>query len=321
VKILITGGTGFVGRHLLEALNGRHRVAVLVRDEAKLRQAPFPERISVIHGDLFASQPFPEDLDLVFHLAAVTKALSSGEFMQVNHQGTLALLERLKRLRGKPKVVLLSSLAAAGPSPGNRPLSEKAAARPVSLYGWSKLRQEEAVMANGRLPYLIIRAPIVFGPGDMDLLDIFKMVKRGLSPEMGREKRWYSIIYVKDLARGLAALGHSRLANETFYLANPEPVLWDELIDTAARLLDVTSLRRVRVPRALVRSLAEISQWRGRLFKQRVIFNRDKFREINCPAWTCSPEKVRRRLQLPPFAALEESLAATLDWYQDNRLL
>jgi len=222
MKILVTGGTGFVGTHLIRELlkEKENSVYALIRDKKKLAHADFKDKISVIAGDLFSAEAFPDDIEVVFHLAALTKAVSPEEFIRCNHDGTRALMEKLRPLTKLRKVVLLSSLAAVGPNRENPVLKEDTPENPVSLYGKSKLDQENVVKELCPAPYIIVRAPIVFGPGDLDMLPIFRMVRKGFLPTLGRKERRYSVIYVNDLVRGMITAAISGLQNETFCIAN-----------------------------------------------------------------------------------------------------
>jgi nucleoside-diphosphate-sugar epimerase len=322
MTILVTGGTGFVGGHLLGELlaDGRNRVYVLVRDSGRLDACAFKDKVSPLRGDLFASEPFPDDIELVFHLAAVTKATSPGEFTRVNVDGTRSLMEKLRPLRKLQRLVLLSSLAAAGPNRDSAALREEMPAEPISRYGRSKLAQEEVVAALCPAPYVIIRAPIVFGPGDMDMLDAFRIVARGIVPLLGRVQRRYSVLYVKDLARAMVAAACGPCRNEVFYAANREAVEWREFMEMAARLLGRRA-RTIVVPALLGRVLAELSEARVRALGKRAIFNRDKFNEMKFPAWVCSAAKIEALLHFQPRFPLATAMAETIDWYRGQGLL
>ncbi|MCU0275317.1 MAG: NAD-dependent epimerase/dehydratase family protein [Acidobacteria bacterium] len=323
MNILVTGGTGFVGRHLIAALEegGGNRLHALVRDSHRFAASSFSAAVAPLRGDLFTSEPFPEDIDTVFHLAAVTKAATPGEFRRVNVEGTRALLEKLKPLKKLQRVVLLSSLAAAGPTRGNDPLREDMTAAPISLYGRSKLAQEEMVATHCPAPYVILRAPIVFGPGDMDMLDAFRFAARGIMPLLGRRARRYSLIYVKDLARAMVAVAFGPCRNEIFYAANPDAVEWRELLEQAARLLGRGKTRKIVIPEALGRILAEFSEQRMRILGKKAIFNRDKFSEMKHPVWVCSAAKIEAMLHFQPRFPLLAALQETIGWYREQGFL
>ena len=323
MKILVTGGTGFVGSHLIGELlkKKENTVYALIRDRKKLEFLNFKAGITIIDGDLFESEAFPADIEVVFHLAALTKVISPQEFIHINHEGTLSLLEKLKPLKNLRKVVLLSSLAAAGPSREREILREEMPAAPISLYGKSKLAQEKIFAEHCPAPHVIIRAPIVFGPGDMDMLDAFRMVRKGIIPMLGQKERRYSVIYVKDLVRGMIAAAASFCQNEIFYIANAEPIEWQNFLEEVSRLLGRKKTRKIVIPEILGRVLAELSEMRIRAFKKKAIFNRDKFKEMKFPAWVCSAEKIDSLLHFQPQIPFFEALQETIHWYQERNML
>jgi nucleoside-diphosphate-sugar epimerase len=167
---------------------------------------------------------------MVFHLAALTKIISPQDFFHINEEGTMSLLEKLRPLKKLRKIILLSSLAAAGPNRDHAFLTEDMPEKPVSLYGKSKLAQEKICKEISPAPYVIIRAPIVFGPGDLDMLDAFRIVSKGILPLLGRQERRFSIVYVKDLVRGMVAAAISHFENDIFYIANSEPIEWQSFM-------------------------------------------------------------------------------------------
>jgi len=323
MKILVTGGTGFVGNHLLKELlkEKKNTVYALIRDKKKLEGFDWKERISVISGDLFSSEPLPDDIEMVFHLAALTKVISPEEFVHCNHAGTRALMEKLRPLTQLRKVVLLSSLAAVGPNRQNPVWKEGMPETPVSLYGKSKLAQEKILQELCPAPYIIIRAPIVFGPGDMDMRAIFRILAKGILPTLGRKERMYSIIYVKDLVRGMIAAAHSACQNETFYIANAAPISWKDFMSETTLLLGKKRMKKIFIPQTLAWFLAELSEMRIRSSKRKNIFNRDKFREMSFPVWTCSVEKSQDLLHFQTQFPFKTAMQETIRWYLEQNLL
>ena len=200
-------------------------------------------------------------------------------------------------------------------------LSEEVSAEPISLYGKSKLAQEEILVAQCTVPRIVIRAPIVFGPWDMDMLDAFRIVNRGIIPLLGRQQRWYSLIFVKDLVRDMITAAFSSCGNEIFYVANPQAVEWRDFMEQAARLLGKQKARTIMVPEALGRVLAEFSELRIRVFGNKAIFNRDKFHEMKFPAWVCSAAKIDAMLHVQPRVPLPAALAETITWYREQGFL
>lgn len=187
MRLAITGGTGFVGGHLLDlAITAGHQVKALTR-------RPQTERSGVqwVRGDLSdrqALEQLVDGADAVIHVAGVISASGASSFELGNVTGTLAMLAAATA-GGVHRFVQVSSLAAREPK--------------LSLYGGSKARAEALVHSSG-LDWVIVRPPAVYGPGDKETLELFRMAKLGLMlmPPKGR----VSVIHVDDLARLLLAV-------------------------------------------------------------------------------------------------------------------
>lgn len=187
MRIAISGGTGFVGAHLIEAaLAAGHEVAALTRREQEPR-----EGVTWIAGALEDREPLRKlatGADAVIHVAGVLNAPDRQAFDQANVTGTLAMLAAATA-GGVHRFVHVSSLAAREPN--------------LSMYGGSKAGSEDLVMTSG-LDWVVVRPPAVYGPGDRETLELFKMAKLGLMvmPPPGR----FSLLHVDDLSRLLLAL-------------------------------------------------------------------------------------------------------------------
>ena len=187
MKLAITGGTGFVGSHLIDvALAAGHEVKALTR-----REQPVRDKLEWINGDLqdrSALEQLVGEAEAVIHVAGVITGNNASAFELGNVGGTLAMLAAATA-GGVHRFVHVSSLAAREPK--------------LSLYGASKNRAEELVHGSG-LDWVIVRPPAVYGPGDKETLELFRMAKLGLMlmPPHGH----VSLIHVDDLARLLLAV-------------------------------------------------------------------------------------------------------------------
>jgi nucleoside-diphosphate-sugar epimerase len=317
--ILVTGGTGFIGSHLVERLVSLDQpLRCLVRHS--LAQNRGQRGVELAHGDLESGVGLEEALrgvDTVIHLAGVTKARTPADY----HRGNAAATANLLRAAGGVnRFVHVSSLAAAGPSPADRPLTEADEPHPVSHYGRSKLAGEEAVHNSPlRARAVIVRPPVVYGPRDRDVYQMLRTVSRGWMAQIGARSRRFSHIYVGDLVDGLIAAADSanaRAGGQVFYLADATPAGWDEFGNMAARLMG-RKLHTVTIPEKAAYILGFSAECWTRVSRKPGILSRDKVREACCTGWVCDPGRARRELGFSASTGLEEGLRRTLDWYKE----
>jgi nucleoside-diphosphate-sugar epimerase len=324
MRVLLTGATGFIGSHMAELLlNEGAEVVCPVRDPAVLRNLQgIPVSIVAIENlrDAITSNPH---FDYVMHLGGATRARDYEGYRRANVTFTRELLEtfsagpcreRLKRF------VLVSSQAASGPSPnGGTPVKEGDPFRPVSLYGRSKAEAEQvAGRFHEAIPITIIRPPAVFGPRDTDVLGVFRSVKFRVAPCLTGPERRVSIIYVSDLIEGILAAARAPGAvGQTYFLANPEPVVWRQFTLDIARVMGYRAVA-VPVPPAAMKLVAQVGDVVGRLTGSISLFRSEKFEEMRQLAWICSAEKAYRDFGWQARFPLEEALGITARWYTDH---
>jgi nucleoside-diphosphate-sugar epimerase len=209
-QVIVTGATGFIGSHLVRALVERgDAVTCAVRATSAADRALQLRRLGahVVHAELadLPNEPALARCDVVYHVAGATRARSRGEFLEINARATDALLQALARRQTPPVFVLVSSLAAAGPSPPGEVQSEERPPRPVSHYGASKLAAEicARLMAD-KVPITVVRPPMVLGAGDLVTVVLFRSLKHSSVHLMpGFRRRQYSLVFVEDVARGI----------------------------------------------------------------------------------------------------------------------
>jgi nucleoside-diphosphate-sugar epimerase len=317
MKALVTGATGFVGSHLIEALRlGGVEVTALARSPKKAA-ALSTQGIRIVSGDLHDHASLEQaatDQDVVYHVAGVVAARSEAEFLAANRDGTVNLVAAAER-RGRPRFVLVSSLAAGGPSKHGAPLNGSEPPKPVTAYGRSKLASEGAVKASG-LPWSIVRPPIVYGPRDREVLKLFRIARLGFVPVFGDGSQELSAVHAVDLASALMAVGNSPAAiGRTYNACHPEVFTSAEL----GRAIGVAMGRQVgtlRIPAVLGRAVLASTETLARLTGQTTILTTDKANEFFQPGWTGDPTPLIRECGWRARYDLRSGLADTYQWYR-----
>jgi nucleoside-diphosphate-sugar epimerase len=324
VKALLTGGTGFVGSHVVDLLLKQGLDVVCpVRDPKNLRNLDgSPVRIILadqVSNEARTASPF----DYVIHVAGATRAPDYQAYHDANVSGTRHLLEVFADLppASRPKrFVLVGSQAAAGPCPDEGVcVTESHPPKPVSLYGRSKLEAERVALSFAdQLPVTVVRPSTVFGPRDLDVLGVFKCARFRFSPYLSGPDRMFSIIYVEDLARGiLAATVADVPSGQTYFLANSDPISWREFTLEVAQLTGCDTIA-VPVPLAVMKIAALIGEALGKLTKKTLLLRSEKFEEMRQIGWVCSTEKACRELNWEPEVPLSEAIVRTAHWYREH---
>jgi dihydroflavonol-4-reductase len=310
---LVTGASGFIGSHLVQKLTSLgERVRCLVR-----RKTALPPGAEAVYGDLTSGQGLDDALrgvDSVIHLAGVTKALHREDYDAGNRQATETLARALAGHR--VRLVHVSSLAAIGPGSGGTPVTEDAEPHPLTSYGRSKLESERVV--RRLIPdAVIVRPPVVYGPRDTDVYQLLKSISKGLVLEISGGERWFSAIYVEDLAEGLIVARDSpNGAGRAYFLAYPKPASWSELSGIAARLMGRTP-RVLRVAPGIARAVGFCAEIWARARRKPGIISREKVAEAQCMWWTCDTRRAAAELHFEARTSLEAGLARTLGWYKE----
>jgi nucleoside-diphosphate-sugar epimerase len=300
MTIAITGGTGFVGSRLLNQVSeGRFDVRALTRRSMKPRR-----NVHWVEGALDRPDSLRElvrGTDAIIHVAAVISGRTASDFDQCNVEGT-RLLVAAARQAGVRRFIHVSSLAAREPE--------------VSLYGASKAKSEEVVRASG-LDYVMVRPPAVYGPGDMETLELFKWAKRGLVmlPPPGKA----SIIHADDLSRLLLTLAQSETLPGAVY--EPDDGSGGLTHQELAQALGAAVGRNAQglhMPKGALRAGAVIDQLiRGRKAK----LTRDRAAYFCHPDWVSDPARAVPTKLWQPVIPLAEGLTDTAEWYRAHGYL
>ncbi len=321
MKIFVTGGTGFIGSHIVDHFLDYNDVEIyaLVRDMNNLKWLK-GLNIIPLNGDLLNIPALPSDIDYVFHIAGSIKAYKMADYYTVNLQGTASIFQSLISQRISPKkVVYLSSLAASGPSEEGRPVHEDDEPHPVSPYGKSKLDGEiEALKFKERLPIVIPRVGAVYGPRDRSFVPYFKTVKKGILASIQSSRQLVSLIYIKDLVKALElCLQKDTKSGDIFHIADPQTYSFDEIGIIAAKVMDV-KLKKAKIPVPIAYVAAVVSEIIGKFSKNPGVFNRQRFQEMKQDAWIADTTKAIDVLSFSPQYSLQKGVEETINWYLEH---
>ena len=331
---LVTGATGFVGSNFVAHLCERGwDVRCLVRDKA--RAAPLEElgaelSLGALH-DADSIARAVEETNVVFHLAGRVRALNTRQFTDDNVEGTRHVMEACAAQHQSPVAVVVSSIAAGGPSLPGAPRRESDHDHPVSEYGHSKLAAERAaIKLAGEVPLSIVRPPIVFGPADRASLTIFQSVRMTrLHPVPGLRQFPVSVVHVADLCDALVRIaehgervippqnGSPHCSTGTYYVAAERTLMYGELGKLAAQAVGCSALT-LPLPKVLFWLVGGSAEVVGQIRRRPVVLNLDKVREAVATGWECSDEKIRRELDYQPAEPLEQRFAETVAWYREH---
>lgn len=321
MRAVVTGGAGFIGSHLIEALVARGDEVVCIErpDASKRWIADLPVTWEAIGlDDVVALSRVFGGADVVFHLAALTEASSEADFYKVNTEGTAHVLRAASEQDGSaPRVIFLSSLAATGPGRNGDALSPDSIPLPLSHYGNSKLLAEAVVHAYAdRVPTTVVRFPSVYGPRERAVLKFFRLVSHGAAITVGAWDRELSLIYVRDAVRGLIAAATARAAvGRTYCLAHPETVTWRDFATVAGQVIGRRPVL-VRLPTWVAHWIATGAELCAQLRRKAAILNRERVREMSQQRWVCDPTRAMVEIGFRPTYPIARGVAETAKWYR-----
>lgn len=325
-RALVTGATGFTGRHLAERLvEDGFEVRAVVRNPS--RAGHLEERgVEVVQGDLRDRDSLGAALagvGIVYHVAALFRQASATrrDLHGTNVEGTRNLLEAAA-LEGVQRFVHCSTVGVHGATQ-NGPASEDSPFAPGDPYEESKAEAEKLVhrySSGSRLPCVVCRPAGIYGPGDLRFLKLVRAVAKGLFVMVGSGTVRHQFVYVDDVVEGLLAGGQAQKAvGGTYILAGPAPVTLNELTETVADILGVRG-PRLRVPAGPIYAAALLCEVGCRplglsppLFRRRVdFFRKSRVFDIS---------KAREELDFEPRVDVRTGMERTIAWYREDGYL
>ncbi len=323
---VVTGGTGFVGSHLVDLLlEKNYEVRCIVRKTSNLRWLKNKD-VKIYDSGLFDKDKLNEilkDADYLYHIAGVVKAKTEEGYFKGNVETTKNLLEAVLEVNPAiKKVVVMSSLTACGPSLDGTPCTEETEPHPITTYGRSKLEQEKLAMSfMDKLPITITRAPGVYGERDTEIYLMFKTYKQGLMTIVGFDKKLVSLIHVADLVKGIYQAGTSdKSTGKIYFISSEEFYDWDRISEGIKKAMGKGAIK-IRLPHFLVYTVAAFAQFFAMFSNKPATFNLEKARDFVQKYWICDVSKAKRDLGYSQEISLEEGLKRTIDWYKRENWL
>ena len=300
--VALTGGTGFIGKAIWRALEAvGWTVRPLIRPSFLERNPEFVSGKHFIQGTLAdesSLHALVDGVNAIVHCAGRVQGVSREKFQQDNVDGVGRLARIAAEQVSAPHFLSISSLAAREPQ--------------LSSYAWSKQQGEMALeRAAGRMKWIILRPPAVYGPGDQAILPLFQWIQRGIGLQLGSSQGRFSLLYVEDLASAVTqCLDQGIHSGRAFELHDGKVggYSWKEVFTQTTNKKVVPIL----IPGSLLSALASVNQILAKVLKYEPMLTYGKVRELRHPNWVCDNTDLTQALGWEPSVPLAEGVQRTL---------
>ena len=318
MNILITGATGFIGRHLVSALSKSYSVRCLVRKGSDITTLK-DLNVDITYGDLLVKESLGsalDGIDLVYHLAGEVYARRMQDYHNGNVLATHNLLEVCEE-KGTKRIIFLSSVGVFKPATPNTLLTEESECEPITIYGKTKL-EAEGLIKQCKIPWVIVRAPIVYGPYQPPVLNrlfLDAFTKRKIY-NVGKGDNPRSFCFIGNLVDGLMLLANRPEANGKIYILSDNlPYALDEIIRTTSGVIG-QKIEVVHLPNILGNISWQINKLMGKLFN--LYFIELYAMKTMLLHWACDITKAKKEIRYTPNVTLEMGIKSTMDWIRNN---
>lgn len=325
-KVLITGASGFLGYHLINAaLEKGLEVYAAVRKSSDISHLQaLPVKFTELnYKDVAGMEKIfaEEKINYVIHAAGTTKALTQEDYDLVNNIYTQHLAKAAEKNKAQIKrFVYISSLAATGPSNNlEKGIQDNAVPYPVTAYGKSKLNAEIG-LKDTDIPVTILRPTAIYGPREKDIFIVTQTLNKGLDPYIGKGLQKLSFVYAKDMAavavNALLKTGPYCIYN----ISDGKEYSRYEYADIVKGLLQKKAFR-FHIPLGILKGFLYVSDRINKSLKKASPLSIEKLNELTAVNWSCDISKARAELDFAPQYDLRKGLEESLEWYRSNQWL
>lgn len=330
MKILVTGGTGFIGTSLIpKLLKEGHSVRLLIRDLKKAEEM-FANKCELVVGDIADNKSLIgicENIDVVFHMVAkvgndLPTEKSIAEFRTVNVQGTKNIVAEAKKSKVK-KFVYISSIAAMG-IVKEYPITEKSKCEPYLPYQTSKYEAEQVIneeYKNNGFPGIVVRPTKVYGVGEhsYSFLTLSKLCRKHIFLKVGKGQNYISNIYISDFVQCLLKLINNGKLGETYIISSEKSISFRDVGKTIEKELG----KKILVIRVNGKIMLIAARLHEKLFikfnKRPIVTEKNIEATINDRVYDIS--KAKREIGYKPEVSMEKGIKTVVNWYKRQGLL
>jgi nucleoside-diphosphate-sugar epimerase len=323
---VVTGGSGFVGSHLVDLLLSKnYEVRCIVRNSSNLRWLDNKD-VKLFDCGLYNKDELKKvltDANFLFHVAGVVRSKTKEGFYRGNVDTTKTLLEVIDENNiHLNRMVIVSSLTACGPAENGIPCTEETVPHPITTYGKSKLAEEElAKKYMGKIPITICRAPAIYGERESDIYAMFKGAQKGIMTLVGFNDKKLSLIHGRDFVQGIYLAANSEKAKSQIYFISSEKIYdWNTVTNAIEKAIGKKTLR-IRIPHFIIYLIGGISHFINYFSKNPATFNLEKAKDFVQESWTCDVEKAKNDFGYKQLISLEDGMVSTVNWYRENNWL
>ncbi len=306
-QIALTGGTGFLGAHVADALIGQgHSLRALVRDTSRAVQLR-EQGAALVVGDLNDKAALRElitECDCVVHIAGAIKAKTAAELLAINGGGTANLVAACADIIPDIRLVHVSSVTAREPG--------------LSAYANSKAASEISAKAHAG-PLVIVRPNAVYGPGDRETLQVFEIAEAWMQPVLNQPQARIAMIHGKDAGNAIAAMAVAHAPIGLFEISDrcTAGYSWTQITQAAVASVG-GQYRPIPIPVVIMQMAGFIAEQIGRFRREPQIFNSGKVREILHGDWAIHPGREIPAETWTPKINLQDGFTQTVDWYRQQ---